>query len=656
MLELDVEPGSPGWKCKCRDTFKGIYCSFTSSDYDPEKDLLLPDDASDTSMDSDDPLAAEETPCAGDNPCKHDGECFLSSHKSGYKCSCTDEWAGQHCTHKKGHSAALTPPAVVAESAAKTEATSVSPKLAVAVAVARTPTPPPTPTPYAELGKSHAQYGQEEFMFARYKGKIPSTFVEFGCRDGIEHSNTYALEASGWKGLCIEAIETVNPIRKLAYQGAICAPEMEGKTVTFDTSLPGLHGVKGTTDFSVFIPEAQNTQDKQVPCLSLPTLLKKNKMTHVGYMTVDLEGGEPAFIKHFDFKSFRIDVMQVECNRREICEQTQKLVEARGFKLAHKHDFSYPPTGGGDLLFENLELGKPLRLAAPAAPALAATLTPPAVVAESAAKTEATSVSPKLAVAVAVARTPTPPPTPTPYAELGKSHAQYGQEEFMFARYKGKIPSTFVEFGCRDGIEHSNTYALEASGWKGLCIEAIETVNPIRKLAYQGAICAPEMEGKTVTFDTSLPGLHGVKGTTDFSVFIPEAQNTQDKQVPCLSLPTLLKKNKMTHVGYMTVDLEGGEPAFIKHFDFKSFRIDVMQVECNRREICEQTQKLVEARGFKLAHKHDFSYPPTGGGDLLFENLELGKPLRLAAPAAPQGERRLSLSSSLSELVSRALH
>ena len=87
LLQLDVEPGSHGWKCKCRDTFKGIYCSFTSSDYDPEKDLLLPDDASDTSMDSDDPLAAEETPCAGDNPCRHDGECFLSSHKSGYKCS-----------------------------------------------------------------------------------------------------------------------------------------------------------------------------------------------------------------------------------------------------------------------------------------------------------------------------------------------------------------------------------------------------------------------------------------------------------------------------------------------------------------------------------------------------------------------------------------
>ena len=30
------------------------------------------------------------------------------------------------------------------------------------------------------------------------------TFVEFGCADGVTHSNTYAFEKMGWKGLCIE--------------------------------------------------------------------------------------------------------------------------------------------------------------------------------------------------------------------------------------------------------------------------------------------------------------------------------------------------------------------------------------------------------------------------------------------------------------------
>lgn len=74
-------------------------------------------------------------------------------------------------------------------------------------------------------------------MYKRYNASIEKTFVEFGCRDGIEHSNTWALETQlGWKGLCIEAIEQVNPVRKRGYQGAVCAPEMEGKNITFDVS------------------------------------------------------------------------------------------------------------------------------------------------------------------------------------------------------------------------------------------------------------------------------------------------------------------------------------------------------------------------------------------------------------------------------------
>ena len=60
----------------------------------------------------------------------------------------------------------------------------------------------------------------------------------------------------------------------------------------FDVSLPGLHGVKGTTDFSMFEARARNTHDQSVNCLSLPHLLDENRMKHVGYMTVDLEGGE----------------------------------------------------------------------------------------------------------------------------------------------------------------------------------------------------------------------------------------------------------------------------------------------------------------------------------------------------------------------------
>ena len=220
---------------------------------------------------------------------------------------------------------------------------------------------------------------------------------------------------------------------------------------------------------------------------------------------------------------------------------------------------------------------------------------------------------------------------------LAVSHAQYGQDRWMFERFASKVPHTFVEFGCRDGIEHSNTAGVEAAGWKGICIEAIEDIKPVRKLRYKGAICDPAMEGKSITFDMSLPGLHGVKGTTDFSMFEPSARRTKEVQVPCLSLPRLLQKNDMKHVGYMTVDLEGGELAFLGHFDFSSFRVDILQVECNTAALCAKTKAKVEANGFMQIHKHKFAYPPTGGGDLVFQNLAMTKDATGVELAAADG-------------------
>ena len=59
--------------------------------------------------------------------------------------------------------------------------------------------------------------------------------------------------------------------------------------MTFDVSLPGLHGMKGTTDFSKFEPRARRTSTSRVKCLSLPRLLNESKIQHVGYMSVDIE-------------------------------------------------------------------------------------------------------------------------------------------------------------------------------------------------------------------------------------------------------------------------------------------------------------------------------------------------------------------------------
>ena len=74
-------------------------------------------------------------------------------------------------------------------------------------------------TVHPSLGRLYSQYGQEAFVWDRYATVIPHTFVEFGCRNGVEHSNTFAFEKIGWKGLCIEAIESIQ-LRKSVHHGS----------------------------------------------------------------------------------------------------------------------------------------------------------------------------------------------------------------------------------------------------------------------------------------------------------------------------------------------------------------------------------------------------------------------------------------------------
>jgi hypothetical protein len=48
--------------------------------------------------------------------------------------------------------------------------------------------------------KPTGQYGQDVLVFQKYGLSMARSFVEFGCRDGIAHSNTLSFEEQlKWK-------------------------------------------------------------------------------------------------------------------------------------------------------------------------------------------------------------------------------------------------------------------------------------------------------------------------------------------------------------------------------------------------------------------------------------------------------------------------
>ena len=66
-----------------------------------------------------------------------------------------------------------------------------------------------------------SQYGQTTALLNMYN-KPSGTFIEFGCADGVQNSNTFMLECRMERGLhrtsrCVD-------FRKNAYNGAVCKP------------------------------------------------------------------------------------------------------------------------------------------------------------------------------------------------------------------------------------------------------------------------------------------------------------------------------------------------------------------------------------------------------------------------------------------------
>jgi len=161
-----------------------------------------------------------------------------------------------------------------------------------------------------------AQAGQDKIFFQKTLAHCGTgVFVEFGARDGIEHSNTLWLEQElKWRGILVEADRTqVGRIRSSrprsqVYEGAVCPSGM--KEITWgQSSIPGWSGFS-----SSYEPQRVGTlvQNVTVQCLHLADLLRQNNYNRVDFMSIDTEGSEEGIIKDFPWDEFDVRYVQIE--------------------------------------------------------------------------------------------------------------------------------------------------------------------------------------------------------------------------------------------------------------------------------------------------------------------------------------------------------
>jgi FkbM family methyltransferase len=212
--------------------------------------------------------------------------------------------------------------------------------------------------PASELSGYFSQYGQDklvsEFFFPDKRGGV---FADIGAHDGKSLSNTFYLEKHlGWTGLAVEP----NPV-------VFKALSQERSCITVNACIghpEGLTRFRVVSGSASMLSEAadvtcsrslartrklvtnsgESFTEIEVMRQSLTSLCKKHNISHIDYLSIDVEGAEMQVLESLDFGLVDVSVIGIENNFMK--SDIPKLLQSRGFEFACRlgvDEFYAPP-------------------------------------------------------------------------------------------------------------------------------------------------------------------------------------------------------------------------------------------------------------------------------------------------------------------------
>jgi len=175
-----------------------------------------------------------------------------------------------------------------------------------------------------EIGKDgfdklYSQEGQDYIVFTNFfRDKTDGVFCDIGGNHPSKYNNTRYFEENGWSGYVFEPLPYMKELWEKERKAKLypyALSDSEGQ-VTFTVVKDKL----GSEDMFSFVKETGELnrdyvmEDILVQTRTLNNVFSEEGVSHIDYMSIDVEGHELNVLKGIDFSKLNIEVLTIENN------------------------------------------------------------------------------------------------------------------------------------------------------------------------------------------------------------------------------------------------------------------------------------------------------------------------------------------------------
>lgn len=197
----------------------------------------------------------------------------------------------------------------------------------------------------------HSQDNQDKYLETNiFKGYKNGFYVDVGAHDGISINNTLYFEKNNnWRGINIEPIKKVfdnlviNRPNNINLNCAVCNNDGETDFLCNTGYTEMISGIKNNFDIRHLdrlqrenMQTGSTTEVIKVETKKLETILRENNISHINYLSIDVECAEFEVIKSINFDKVFIDVIGFENNYNDVSVPIVEYLQNKGFITIHK--------------------------------------------------------------------------------------------------------------------------------------------------------------------------------------------------------------------------------------------------------------------------------------------------------------------------------